>query len=325
MTPPPPDIAVDPAVIDAYLRILVGTAPERRVIDVRHRVPDGMRKQGIAATQLGRAVATIGGHARRSDTYIGVLLRDGRAGGKEHVSLSHLVWTEIDAPDSAERLNQAPQLPTMVVTSGTPGHLHVYWALDTSIGVDELESANRRLTHLLDGDPVCTDAARILRPAGTLNYKHQPPQPVQLIAYRPDHVYPLAALVDGLHDPADDQPSTETVVRSLDAYRSAAAAGQDIYDHLRAIPTAWYIERLTSRAPGRDGKVRCPFHDERTPSLQCYKDGTWYCYGCRAGGSVFDFASRLWGIPTRGPSFVTLRDRLAEQLLGVVSSHHVAG
>ena len=65
-------------------------------------------------------------------------------------------------------------------------------------------------------------------------------------------------------------------------------------------------------------------HHERTGSLHCYEDGTWYCYGCRAGGSVFDFAGRLWGIPTRGPRFIALRSRLAEELFGVASPARLA-
>jgi hypothetical protein len=129
------------------------------------------------------------------------------------------------------------------------------------IGLDAVESANRRLAHLLGGDPACTDAARILRPAGTLNYKHAPPAAVELVGYAPDLVYPLDALTEGLHDPADDEPARRTpVVHSLNAYREAAAAGQDLHHRLRGLPTSYYVERLTGQTPGRDGKVRCPFH-----------------------------------------------------------------
>jgi hypothetical protein len=40
-------------------------------------------------------------------------------------------------------------------------------------------------------------------------------------------------------------------------------------------------------------------HDDQTPSLQLYGDGTWYCFGdCQTGGSVYDFASRLWRMET---------------------------
>ena len=263
------------AIIRSYLAVLAGPAPERRVIDVRRRVPDGMRKQGIAAVGLDRAAATIHGHAQRSDTYVGVLLRDGRAGGKEHVSRSHLVWIEIDAPDSAQRLADAPQPPTMVVTSGTPGHLHVYWALSEFIGLTAVESANRRLAHLLGGDPACTDAARLLRPAGTRNYKHAPPAAVELVGYAPDLLYPLDALTDGLHDPADDEPARQpVVVHSVDAYRETAAADQSVHHHLRGLPTAYYVERLTGQGPGRDGKVRF-ICSRRSRGPECVGDRCW--------------------------------------------------
>ena len=56
-------------------------------------------------------------------------------------------------------------------------------------------------------------------------------------------------------------------------------------------------------------------HEDRTPSLQLYQDGTWYCYGaCHAGGSVFDFASRIWSTGTKGQEFLRLRARLAAEL-----------
>ena len=56
-------------------------------------------------------------------------------------------------------------------------------------------------------------------------------------------------------------------------------------------------------------------HEDRTPSLQLYQDGTWYCYGaCHAGGSVFDFASRIWSSGTKGQEFLRLRARLAAEL-----------
>ena len=58
-------------------------------------------------------------------------------------------------------------------------------------------------------------------------------------------------------------------------------------------------------------------HPDRTPSLHLYDDGTWYCFGvCRAGGSVFDFGSRVLGISAKGRDFIELRDRLAGELLG---------
>jgi hypothetical protein len=58
-------------------------------------------------------------------------------------------------------------------------------------------------------------------------------------------------------------------------------------------------------------------HEERTASLKAYPNGSWYCYGCHQGGSIFDFAARLTGGGTRGVEFVELRAELALTLLGV--------
>jgi DNA primase len=55
-------------------------------------------------------------------------------------------------------------------------------------------------------------------------------------------------------------------------------------------------------------------HEDRTPSLHCYPDGTFCCFGCRTGGTIYDFAGALWGIETKGYAFVALRARLGEEL-----------
>lgn len=43
------------------------------------------------------------------------------------------------------------------------------------------------------------------------------------------------------------------------------------------------------------GMVRCPFHDDRHPSLKLYEDH-FYCFGCGAGGSVIDLTAGLFGL-----------------------------
>ena len=34
-------------------------------------------------------------------------------------------------------------------------------------------------------------------------------------------------------------------------------------------------------------------HDDQTPSLRLYEDRSWYCSGCRIGGTIYDFAGQL--------------------------------
>jgi hypothetical protein len=39
---------------------------------------------------------------------------------------------------------------------------------------------------------------------------------------------------------------------------------------------------------------KCPFHDDRAPSLVVYPDTqTWYCFGCNQGGDVISFAMKI--------------------------------
>ena len=42
------------------------------------------------------------------------------------------------------------------------------------------------------------------------------------------------------------------------------------------------------------GKTRCPFHNDRTPSMKV--DKRFHCFGCGADGDVIDFVSRLYGM-----------------------------
>jgi Bifunctional DNA primase/polymerase, N-terminal len=89
-------------------------------------------------------------------------------------------------------------------------------------------------------------------------------------------------------------------------------------DFLKTIPPREYVEDLTgARVPG-DGKIRCPApgHDDRTPSFHVYDepDRGWYCFGaCQNGGSIYDFAALLAGLPVpcpRGTAFLRIEDWL---------------
>ena len=306
--------AISPAAeLDAYLRTIAGRAPGARLLEIRfalrHR---DMGRVFLAAHSAPGATRFIRRLAARTDVYVGVALRTRAAGGRDAVDRSHLAFVEIDARDALARLADFPHPPSMVVTSGTPGHAHAYWTLRTPVGVPEIERANRRLAHHLGGDLASIDAARILRPPTTWNHKHSPPAPVALVELDPGRRYEIGELVEPLHDPPGG-PSSGPVPRPRSGRTEVDRA-------LLAIPAAAYARALTGRSPNRAGKIPCPFHDDRTPSLQLYDDGTWYCFGaCQTGGSIYDFASRRWGIDTKKHAFLELRDRLATQF-GVTAS-----
>jgi len=45
----------------------------------------------------------------------------------------------------------------------------------------------------------------------------------------------------------------------------------------------------------RNGMCRCPFHNDRHPSMKLNED-YFYCFGCGAHGDVVDFTARLFGL-----------------------------
>lgn len=293
--------------LDRYLQAIAGDRRGNELLEIRYATGDGgMRRRFISSRRLDAAARAIRALSSRSDVYCGVLLRSHRAGGRDAVTRSHLAFVEIDAVDAVDRLQRFARTPTMIVSSGTAGHAHAYWTLRTPVGAVELEQTNRTLASHLGGDLASTDAARILRPAGTLSHKHRPPAPVELLHLDGAAQYELAELIDDL------TPAPSRLAAAAASRDRAARTGLD--ELLLAIPAATYVRELAGLEPRRDGKVSCPFHTDDTPSLQLYEDGTFYCYGCGAGGSLYDFAGRLWSLDTKGRGFLKLRARLVEAL-----------
>ncbi|MDQ2761319.1 MAG: CHC2 zinc finger domain-containing protein [Actinomycetota bacterium] len=291
--------------LERYLRVLAGSHPAGRLLEVRYALGAGqMRQRFVPAEHPDRAAGLIRALATHSDVYTGVLLRARRAGGRDAVTPSHLAFVEIDAVDGAVRLERLPYPPSMIVASGTPGHLHCYWRLQQPVGAAALERANRRLAQHLGGDLASVDAARILRPAGSANHKHEPSAPVTLLELRPGRVA-LDELVEGL-------PHPPTVPARSSA--PAPRRGHPLDDALLALPAEHYARMLAGLEASRAGKLACPFHADHTPSLQLYADGGWYCFGCQRGGTIYDFAAALWGTGTKHREFIALRDRLAHVL-----------
>jgi hypothetical protein len=300
----------------SFLTLLAGPQPAERLLEVRYRTNGhpGMGQYFIPASQPVRASEAIRPLTAHGDTYVGVLLRDRPNGGRKAVSDSHLLWVEIDTTDAYKRLLSAPAAPTAVVSSGTPGHLHAYWLLRQPVSAERVAELNRKLAGSIGGDLASVDPARILRPPATLNHKSDPPLTTTLELLDPARSYDSVELTRGLIDPRPKPLYTAPLMRRPRP-GGEAPRWQQVDDELRQIPASEYLERLSGQALNAEGKIRCPFHGagkERTPSLQVYPPFEWACFGCQQGGSIYDFASHLWAIPTKGPRFRELRDRLAE-------------
>jgi DNA primase len=53
--------------------------------------------------------------------------------------------------------------------------------------------------------------------------------------------------------------------------------------------------------PDKNGKLHCPFHEDKTASLQLYpKTDTWHCFGCGATGDQVEFCCKMEGDKHKG-------------------------
>ena len=74
-----------------------------------------------------------------------------------------------------------------------------------------------------------------------------------------------------------------------------AGHARDVTDEIRRRSNILEVISLhvTLRRAGRSYKGLCPFHSEKTPSFTVDPErGFFYCFGCHAGGDVFDFLMR---------------------------------
>lgn len=288
--------------IRGYLTQLAGAETEG-LLELRFRLKNsGMAQRFYPASQPGGLVEAIQRLATRGDVYVGCAPRLRRAGGRDAIGRAWTLWVDCDTPGAVHAVAEFDPAPTMVVRSGGPhGACHAYWALGAPADAADVEAANLRLAAALGADEACFDAARILRPPGTWNHKYQPPSPVQLVVDCPDRRFTVDEVLAWV--PEVQVPAR---VRAQPVPRTGGG------DPLLQVAPDDYVRVLLGVEVPRSRKVECPFHADECPSLHIYgrPERGWYCFSCRRGGSIYDLASALWGLRTRGRDFLEIRDRL---------------
>jgi hypothetical protein len=252
-----------------------------------------MRQRFIDAARPSAAAAAITALARSHDVYVGCVPRTRRRGGKNALARSWTLWADCDTQESIDELGAFVPQPAIVVRSGRG--LHAYWPLTAPVTPAAVEQGNRRLAHRLGAcESAVTNAAAILRPPTTTNFKYDPPAAVVLERFTGERF--SADYVAGTL--ADPPAARRRAQRPHEA--SSSRAG----DPLLRIEPAIYIETLIGRRIGHDGKVACPFHEDKHPSLHAYPDpgGGWTCFSAKCwrgdrpnGGDIFELAGQLWG------------------------------
>lgn len=306
------------AAASRFLEALYRSAPSDSFVEVRFSLPSGMGRRFHRVAELGRVARGLDGLASRTDVYVGVIPRRRRSGRRQDlVARASVVWVDCDTDESVRALDAFCPRPAIVVASGTAQNRHAYWTLRRAIDLDGLEQLNRRLALALGADVRCADAARILRPVGSANWKSGRPVGVRLLG-----------LDDERSVEAEDLDRRLPVLGDRPDARARCVPHRTVgEDRLLALSPRVYVERLTGQRVGRSGKMRCPFHEDRTPSLHVYETVAegWYCFGCGRGGSIYDFAAPLLfsgqsagagGAALRGRQFAEVRERLLAMFVG---------
>jgi hypothetical protein len=290
----------------AYLALITGGAPASHFLEIRFRVgAHQLVNEFHPAREPEAIIGAIRQRCSRTDVYLGCAPRTRRSGTKDAVSQVWTLWAECDGEEAARRLRRFRPAPALVIASGSGPNCHAYWPLTAPLTPRRAEAANLRLVHALGADPNCFDASRILRPPGTWNHKHSPPLPVAVLRLHAELRFTPEEVVDRLPIVGQD------ILRR----RWDTPTRETRDDPLLTISPRAYVADLLGTRPGRDGKVKCPFHDEKRPSLHVYPTGAqgWCCFSCRRGGTIYDLAAGVWGLGTRGRDFIEVRDRLLER------------
>jgi hypothetical protein len=268
----------------------------------------------------------------REEAFVGVAPRIRRRGDKHAIAHTRFLWVDVDEPGELPALWAllAERPCHLLIESGGSGGAHAYWKLAEPLAatriepgtgevVEPIEQAHRRLIHRLgvdgDGRPcvadvACKERARVMRLAGTVNYKTG--QYARIVeADFALAAYPLAELVGTLPDPS---PAPSADVRG----RRASADG----DPYKQIAPPEYFRRLAGITVPRGGLVSCPApaHLDRHPSCSVGADtgSGWCCHSgaCGARGAIYDLASVLdggpWGRELRGKAFARARARVRD-------------
>lgn len=311
------DVIPQAVALRLQLAAIAGNEPAGGLLEVRYRLRDrpGMGQLFHAAERPESIIDSVLRLGARTDVYAGAAPRRRRHGGADAIERVWTLWADLDGQEAVDALAAFTPAPSIIIRTGSGPNCHAWWALHGRhpLTPEQARRANQRLAHHLGGDMRSTDPARILRLPGTLNHKHDPPAPVECIRLELD-VHAPRDIVGVLVDP----PASVA--------RKASIAARDLPadDALKSIPSADYIPALTGRDVTRAGFVTCPFHaggDERTPSLHASETGgEWFCHGCSEGGSIIDFAARLYRLEPRGRGYFDIRRRLAGDLLGRLSA-----
>lgn len=71
----------------------------------------------------------------------------------------------------------------------------------------------------------------------------------------------------------------------------------NVFEAVKPAVTTKQVAEMYGIAVKRNGMARCPFHNDKNPSMKV--DRRFHCFGCQADGDAIDFVAKLFGLPVR--------------------------
>lgn len=150
-------------------------------------------------------------YAKRGDLYFSPALYSRQEATRQAAIGTFVTWADVDRDDA-----QRPAA-SLLVESGTPGHIHAYWCAGELLPTATAEAWNYYNAATYNADQSGWDITQLLRVPGTLNYKTDPPLPVRLVHEDNTPVSPPVDLTE-LRVPhysrPDILPTVETILDS---------------------------------------------------------------------------------------------------------------
>ena len=233
------------------LAMIAGNEPETSFVEIRPLDPPG-RQWCVPVRKLDSAADVISKLSRQCNVFIGASPRAKRSGRAEAVERVWALWVDCDTPESVERLrafrprskHREPlrlrrQRSRLVAAAPT--------ARTRARGREQTAAWRSHSARIA----AATDAARVMRPIGSLNHKTNPPRPVECV-YLELGLFSVADVVCGLADdrayaprptPSPQRPAATEALRWTDSagscasHRSASATRRSTGPHIAAAST----------------------------------------------------------------------------------------
>jgi hypothetical protein len=184
------------------LAAAAGNEPETSFTEIRPLNADGrialLERAFVPVRNFEEIATCVRDLSSTHNVFISAAPRTRHSGRADAVERCWALWVDCDTPESVEALRRFLPRPSIVVQT-RPGRLHAWWPLRQPVRPSWAKRGNQRLARALHSDRQAVDAARILRPIGSLNHKTQPPSPVICLRLELD-VYLLADVVGHLPD-----------------------------------------------------------------------------------------------------------------------------